>query len=182
MSTTRTQSSFVTSLKQCVLPFGWSIDPNKVDELNDAEQFVIKDFVERMERPGAAIAVSQQLPGCFWSPVLLPVESQRKFLRTNDAKAFIVFMLSRGARFFFWRNLAGETMSDDCLIELLMDYLPSLGREMPTPFGFVFSDCCDTREFEEFRFWFGRRAGRMPALEGAEILTAVRDLFSIGNL
>ncbi|MBK8583858.1 MAG: hypothetical protein IPL86_19220 [Flavobacteriales bacterium] len=176
------QTKLVKSINDLVSPFGWMCDVHGrrgINALQTAEKDLLRSIVYHLSKPKASIGNPRSIPICLWQLLLLPPAAAQSFpdRSMNDAKAFSVMLLSSTARFYFWRNLGGETFTETALSELVSESLQTLPSYVETCYGGVFVERIESK----FSIWFGRKAGKPPAISGLQIVQAVRQLFEIKN-
>lgn len=111
-------------------------------------------------------------PPAIWRFVDLPSRIEKHFRTRADAMALATALMPDSGKYFEWLAEQGEPSEYMCA-----GSVADLPSETQTPFGTVLAEL----KGETARIWFGRKAGREPALSGSAAVDAVKCLFDIAS-
>ena len=112
------------------------------------------------------------IPKKFWDCVVMPARVLPAFKSPNDAKALAIASCQTLEQLIEWRNIV-EDGDAEALEAAFLEFLERSSAGTTTAAGDVFTDP-STRAV-----WFGRKAGRAPALSNDRAMMAVETLFNI---
>lgn len=178
MATTQAPASakFIT-IEELIEPFGWI---PKCQHMTDVEARSLHVFLQCMHEvlndvPGIGSTV---IPKAFWMCVEMPgrVLAADGFARLVDAKALAAAFCETCEELAKWRRITQEG-DIDAFPPLVFDLVPNLEAGLSTAAGDVYAT--GDRETGELSIWFGRKAGRAPALADDRAWSAIAKLFNL---
>lgn len=173
---TQAPAKYIT-IEELVEPFGWIA---KCPDMTDVETRSLHVFLQCMHEvlndvPGIG---STLVPKAFWMCVEMPgrVLTADGFARLIDAKALAAALCTTCQHLAEWRRIAQDG-DLDAFPSLVFDLPLSANQAASTPAGDVFASA--DRETGELAIWFGRKAGRAPALADDRAWSAIAKLFNL---
>lgn len=170
--------AFVT-VEELVEPFGWLVEcPNFTDvERRSLQTFlqVMHEVVHRTKIPGIG---QTMIPKAFWMSIQMPsrVLAANGFAKINDAKALAVALCRSGEQLVRWQEIV-KTGDVDAYPHFVLELTSGMATGLASPFGDVYVD--SDADSGEVTIWFGRKAGRAPALSDDRTWMAIEKLFGI---
>ena len=176
MATAQAPAKYIT-IEELVEPFGWIV---KCPDMTDVETRSLHMFLQFMHEvlndvPGIGFDL---IPKAFWMCVEMPgrVLTADGFARLIDAKALAAALCTTCQHLAEWRRIAQDG-DLDAFPSLVFDLPLSANQAASTPAGDVFASA--DRETGELAIWFGRKAGRAPALADDRAWSAIQKLFNL---
>lgn len=176
MATAQAPAKYIT-IEELIEPFGWLA---KCPDMTDVETRSLHVFLQCMHEvlndvPGIG---STLIPKAFWMCVEMPgrVLAADGFARLIDAKALAAAFCETCEELAKWRRIALEG-DIDAFPPLVFDLVPNLEAGLSTAAGDVYAT--GDRETGEVSIWFGRKAGRAPALADDRVWSAIQKLFNL---
>lgn len=146
--------------------FGWIVNVSKLNTLTHVDL----EWIEG----NTSLAEDLVCPDNVWKIIDIPlVKFSPDFATMNDALALVSAVVMSRQDFIILAEDAQTGLTFDQLRKLMKN-IPDNG--MVTPFGDVFC------QMEPFAIWFGRKAGRVPALHDESGLQAIARLFERGSV
>jgi ParB family transcriptional regulator, chromosome partitioning protein len=133
--------------------------------LGETEKIEVDTFLDECDLPTMSNAAT---PSAFWKYFGIPGRCFPAFRNDSDAKALLATLARSSVKLLEWigeRSDPSPATSICAFIEL-----PAVTE---TKFGTVYCE-----EAGEPSIWFGRKAGQLPALQGAKAIEAAWQLFN----
>lgn len=169
------------TIEELVEPFGWIV---KCPDMTDVERRSLHMFLQFMHEvlndvPGIS---STAIPKAFWMCVEMPgrVLAADGFARLIDAKALAAALCGTCEELAAWFFIAQNGNVDEfpkLVFDSIANSLARLEGGLNTPAGDVYAT--SDRETGELSIWFGRKAGRAPALADDRAWSAIQKLFNL---
>jgi ParB family chromosome partitioning protein len=157
------------SMQDLLEPFGWGYNEPAL-LLNERRE--IWQCLQLVDHVDPSAGGETPIPKYFWNGVVMPDRVLPTFRSCNDAMALAIAACQTLEQLVEWRNIV-EDRDPEAMEAAFLEFLERCQAGITTAAGDVFTDP------KNMSVWFGRKAGRVPALHDRTSMLAIETLFNI---
>lgn len=169
------------TIEELVRPFGWSAGCPALSDVETRSLHLFLQVMHELVSKKTSPVGETQIPKVFWNCVQMPSRllCAMGFQKLNDAKALAIALCPGCDVLAAWREAveAGDAVEYPSIVFGVLTSTDLTGRGVATTAGDVYAE--GSSEIGELSFWFGRKAGRAPALSDQHTWIAIENLFNI---